>query len=285
MSAHPAADVSQTRDSFLSGGHARGMRALAALTRGIWQLEMQERSFFLLLAFGWMMPVVVYLFVWRRAAEAGAAGDLSADTLSAYYLILAVVNQFTYATSNWTVGDLIRDGGMNSLLLRPIHPFVDALANELASKGVFMLLVIPATGALWLVLKPAVSVAAWQIAVAVPALLLAWALRFFWGYWLALLSFWTTRADALLALQDALVFLLAGQVAPVALLPSFIKRLATVLPFRYMLGFPVEIVTGQLGPRETMFGLLVQLGWTAASVGLYSVIWHAGVRRYEAIGG
>ena len=31
-----------------------------------------------------------------------------------------------------------------------------------------------------------------------PALVLAWALRFFWGYWLALLAFWATRADALL---------------------------------------------------------------------------------------
>ena len=48
----------------------------------------------------------------------------------------------------------------------------------------------------------------------IPALVLAWALRFFWGYWLALLAFWATRADALLALQDSLVFLLAGQVAP-----------------------------------------------------------------------
>ena len=80
----------------------------------------------------------------------------------------------------------------------------------------------------------------------IPALLLAWLLRFFWGYWLALLAFWATRADALLALQDTLVFLLAGQVAPVALLPGALQPAATRLPFRYMVGFPVEVLTGQL---------------------------------------
>ncbi len=51
----------------------------------------------------------------------------------------------------------------------------------------------------------------------------AWLLRFFWGFWLACLAFWATRADALLALQDALIFLLAGVVAPVALLPGALQ--------------------------------------------------------------
>jgi ABC-type uncharacterized transport system permease subunit len=109
-------------------------------------------------------------------------------------------------------GDVIRYGGMNQLLLRPEADIT--LSNVLAF---------------------------------VPAVLMAWALRFLWGYALALLAFWATRADALLALQDALVFLLAGQVAPTSLLPGVLQKVSVVLPFRYMVGLPVEVLLGQLG--------------------------------------
>lgn len=67
---------------------------------------------------------------------------------------------------------------------------------------------------------------------------LAWALRFLWGYALALLAFWAKRADALLALQDGLIFLLAGQVASTRLLPGLLQKASAILPFRYIVGFP-----------------------------------------------
>jgi ABC-2 type transport system permease protein len=110
-------------------------------------------------------------------------------------------------------------------------------------------------------------------------------LRFFWGYWLALLAFWATRADALLALQDALVFLLAGQVAPVALLPGLLQDAATWLPFRYMVGFPVELLTGQLSPAAIRSGFTIQLAWLAVALALSDTLWRRGLHRYAAIGG
>jgi ABC-2 type transport system permease protein len=124
-----------------------------------------------------------------------------------------------------------------------------------------------------------------NVLVFIPALLLAWLLRFFWGYWLALLAFWAARADALLAVQDSLIFLLAGQVAPIALLPDALQIAAKVLPFRYMVSFPVEVFVGQLNPIELVTGLAIQIAWLLAAVGLSAVMWRAGVRRYSAVGG
>jgi ABC-2 type transport system permease protein len=119
----------------------------------------------------------------------------------------------------------------------------------------------------------------------IPALALAWALRFFWGYWLALLAFWVTRADALLTLQDSLIFLLAGQVAPVALLPGVLQVAANLLPFRYMVAFPVEVIMGQLEPGKMLAGFVAQGAWLIVAVVLYVFFWKAGLRRYAAVGG
>ncbi len=261
------------------------MRAGIALMKAVWASWLQYRSFFFVLAFGWMIPPLIYLFVWSTAAGEQGIEDFSRDTFIVYYLTLILVNQLTYSQTNWTVGDIIRSGGINTLLLRPMPPLYDTLASELAGKVVYMIFVIPVTAALALLLRPEVHIAGQHLLAFLPALLLAWLLRFFWGYWLALLAFWATRADALLAVQDSLVFLLAGQVAPTPLLPGVIGQAAVYLPFRYMIGFPIEILTGQLTSAEIGVGFFIQGCWLAAALLLSRLMWQFGIRHYAAVGG
>lgn len=256
-----------------------------ALIKSAWLSWMQHRGFFFLLAFGWMIPPLMYLFVWSTAAGQGNIGGFTRGEFVAYYLVLILVNQLTYSQTNWTVGDVIRSGGLNPWLLRPMSPLYHALSTEVAGKVVCMAFVAPVAAALALVLRPELHISLQDGLVFIPALALAWALRFFWGYWLALLAFWATRADALLAAQDALVFLLAGQVAPTALLPGAMRALATILPFRYMVGFPVEVLTGQLEGAALLSGLAWQVGWLAVALASSAIMWRRGLRRYTAVGG
>ena len=259
-------------------------RGAGSLIRHTWMGWLQYRTFFFQLAFGWMVPPLIYLFVWTTAAGEESIGGYDRAAFVAYYLAVIVANQITYSQTNWTVGDVIRSGGLNALLLRPLLPLFETFASEIAGKVVYLLFVIPITALLALWPRPAPP-AGGDAVLFLPALLLAWMLRFFWGYWLALLAFWATRADALLALQDALVFLLAGQVAPVALLPGLLQTAATWLPFRYMVGFPVEILTGQLTAEAIRTGFTLQLSWLAVAVGLTALLWRRGLRRYAAVGG
>ena len=260
-------------------------RAFGALVRITWLAWSQQRSFFFLIAFGWMIPPLIYLFVWASAAGEGDVGGLSRDQFIVYYLVLIVVNQLTYAQTNWTAGDAIRSGGFNRLLLYPLPPIYDTLAAEMAGKLLMLSFVTPVALAVGLLLRPQVEITALHAALFVPAVLGAWLLRFAWGYALALLAFWTTRADSLLTVQDALVFLLAGQVAPVMLLPGPIQAAAVVLPFRYLVGFPVELLSGQLTGGEIALGFALQAGWAAVTVAACTVIWRRGLRRYSAVGG
>jgi ABC-2 type transport system permease protein len=256
-----------------------------ALVKSTWSSWMQHRGFFYLVAFSWMMPLLIYLFVWSTAAGEGDVGGLTQGELAAYYVVLILVHQLTFCGNNWTVGDAIRYGRMNLLLLRPMSPLYDALASEVASKVVFMTFAIPVVVILALILHPEFQFDVRNGLAFVPALVMAWALRFFWGYWLALLSFWTARADALLSLQESLVFLLGGQVAPVALLPDLMQRVAIVLPFRYMVGFPVEVLTGQVDRAGLWTGFIFQAGWLMVALALFALLWRRGLRLYSAVGG
>jgi ABC-2 type transport system permease protein len=256
-----------------------------ALIRGTWLQWLQQRGFFFMVAFGWLMSPLIYLLVWSTAAGGGMVGGMNRGAFVAYYLALILVNQLTYSTSNWTVGDLIRMGLLNPTLLRPMSPLYDALASEIAGKVVFTVFTVPAVALLALVLRPELHTTPQHALAAAVALGLAWLLRFFWGLWLALLAFWATRADALLALQDSLIFLLAGQVAPLALLPGALQTVARILPFRYMLSFPVEVLTGQVPGQALPAAFALQAGWLAVALGLTVFVWRSGLRRYTAVGG
>jgi ABC-2 type transport system permease protein len=261
------------------------LRGGIALVKATWTSWVQYRSFFFILAFGWMIQPLIYLFVWSTAAGGKTIGGLNRGEFVAYYLVLILVNQITYSQTNWTVGDLVRYGQMNRLLIRPLSPFYDTLSSELAGKVVYMIFDAPIVLVLALLLRPELNTTGRDLLAFIPALLMAWGLRFFWGYWLALLAFWATRADAILALQDSLVFLLAGQVAPVGLLPGALHTFAVVLPFRYMVGFPVEVLTGQVGNSGLIMGFAVQMAWLVLALALTAVLWRSGLRRYSAVGG
>lgn len=256
-----------------------------ALIKATWASWLQHRGFFYLVAFSWMIPLLVYLFVWSTAAGESDVGGLSRGQLVGYYIVLILVNQFTFSTNNWTVGDAIRYGQYNYLLLRPMSPIMDAIASEVAVKVVFMTFAVPLATVLALILRPEVEITLGGVLAFVPALLMAWALRWLWGFWLAILAFWSTRADALLSLQESLVFLLGGQIAPPALLPGAMQTLATVLPFRYMVAFPVEVLSGQLSGAEMAAGFAWQAGWLLLAAALFALLWRAGLKRYAAVGG
>lgn len=260
-------------------------RAIRAIMKGTLLAWLQNRSFFFLLAFGWMIPPLVYLFVWSTAAEGTTIAGMTQAEFIGYYLLLIAVNQLTYPQTYWTVGDSIRDGRITVPLLRPLPLLLASIAEELAGKVVYMLFTIPVAILLALLLHPVLHLSLVNILVFILSLLLAWALRFFWGYWIALLAFWFTRADIFLGIQDSLTFLLAGQVAPVALLPGFLQVLAKVLPFRYMMGFPVEMLAGHLSTSDLITGLIFQCSWLVAAIVLYTLLWRNGVRRYTAVGG
>jgi len=256
-----------------------------ALVKSTWASWIQYRGFFFVLAFGWMIPPLVSLLVWSAAARGGDVQGMSPGAFAGYYLLVILVNQLTYAQVNWTVGDVIRYGGLNTWLLRPIPPLYNILSSEAAGKIVYLIFVIPIVAVLALVLKPELSVTLPGAGWFVLSLVLAWALRTFWGLWLALLAFWATRADALLAVQDSLVFLLAGVVAPINLLPEVMQSLARMLPFRYMIGFPVEVLSGQLNGSQMAEGFAIQSAWLGLSLLLCALVWRQGIRRYSAIGG
>jgi ABC-2 type transport system permease protein len=99
------------------------------------------------------------------------------------------------------------------------------------------------------------------------------------------LSFFMESSTSIFDIWLAFFMLLSGYLVPLELFPSWVRSIAEVLPFRYTLGFPVEILIGMSSDADIARGLLIQLGYCCGSAALALVMWRAGVRRFGAYGG
>ena len=89
---------------------------------------------------------------------------------------------------------------------------------------------------------------------------------------------------ALLQAYFVFVLFLSGQVAPLELFPEPIQVAAAVLPFRWMVAFPVELLLGRVGPTDALIGFAAHIAWIAIALVILRFGWRNGVRRYAAVG-
>jgi len=104
------------------------------------------------------------------------------------------------------------------------------------------------------------------------------------GWTLALAAFWTTRVSAINNLYFTLQIFLSGQMVPLSVFPDWLQAATWLLPFRWMVAFPVELGLGRLDEGQIAVGFAMQLAWTVISfLGLW-VLWRSAIRRYTAVG-
>ena len=248
--------------------------------------QLQYRASLLIWLLGTVLQPTIYLVVWRTIAvsSGGTVAGYSAGDFAAYFLTLMLVNHLTFSWIMWEYEYRIRQGQFSPLLLRPVHPIHKDIADNIAYKLIVLPALIPAALALAVTFRASFNASPWTALAFVPALLLAFLVRFLLEWTLALSAFWTTRTNAINQMYFVASLFLSGQVAPLALLPGPVRAVATALPFRWAIAFPVELVLGRLAPRDILIGFAAQAGWLLLILIALRVVWRAGVRRYSGVG-
>jgi ABC-2 type transport system permease protein len=231
------------------------------------------------------MPLVM-LAIWHAVAADGPVGRFDQRQFTAYYLAVLAVRLLTSTWVVWQMSMEIRDGTLSARLLRPIHPLYAYAAQHLAGVPMRALVISP-------ILAIMVAVAGDRLALRDPkliaifaaSLLGAWLLIFFTMVLVGALAFFVESAIAVFELWLAVHAIFSGYLVPLEALPSWIGRAAAVLPFRFMLGFPVEIVVGLLDPGAAARQLAVQWGYVLVLFAAAMLVWRRGVRRFAAFGG
>jgi ABC-2 type transport system permease protein len=246
----------------------------------------QYRASLFIWMIGHVLEPLVYLVIWSVVAESagGSAGTYTAAQFAGYFIVLMLVENVSYTWVMYEYDYRIREGLLSPALLRPVHPIHADIADNLSSKAVTMPFMLGVAFVLALIFRPDLSPQPWALLLAIPALAMAFLLRFLLEWTLAQAAFWTTRVSAINQSYFVLILFLSGQIAPLSLFPPVLQTVANVMPFRWMLGFPVELILGRLTPTQALIGLGAQALWIGLAFILMRIVWRAGIRLYSAVG-
>jgi ABC-2 type transport system permease protein len=264
---------------------SRALRALPTLLRVGLAEAVSYRAELLVWLLSTNMPLVM-LALWSAVAHDAPVGRFAQQDFVAYYLAALVVRLMTGAWVVWELTFEIRQGTLAYRLLRPLHPLLAYAAENVAAMPLRLAVALPVAGvALWLTAGERLTRDPLLLALFPLTVLGGWLITFLAMAIVGTLAFRVDSATSLFEIWMGLFGVLSGYLVPLELFPPWVQGLARALPFRSMLGFPVELVIGLLPRQQALTELAIQWGWIALLLVLVRVAWRTGLRHFEAFGG
>jgi len=261
------------------------VRALPALFKVGFLEAVAYRAELLVWVLSTTMPLIM-LALWSAVAQGGPIGRFGESEFVAYFLSTFIVRQLTGAWVSWEMNYEVRQGTLALKLLRPIHPLwtyatenLAALPMRLIVAGPVAVIALLAVGSRQLSRDPAI----WLIWCA--AMLGAWLITFLVNLAIGCLALYMESSLKLMDLWLAVFFVFSGYLIPIELFPHWARSALDWLPFRYQIGFPVELMTAALGRSTALWMLLRQWGFVVGLLALTNALWRGGLKRFAAYGG
>lgn len=251
------------------------------------------------------MLVVIFVFValWKTTYSVTGEQSLGGFTLqqTIWYLVLTETIVMSSPRITVRIDAEVKGGDLAYSLNRPYHyvGFQYALFMGEAVVRFFMNLLVGGAVA-WLSVglpanggatpaggSPAVSgVPPLLAAVAASAvtIFMAFSLLFASMMALGLLAFWVEDATAVFLVYERSMWILGGLLLPLSLFPAAIRRVAEVLPFRFIINGPAQLAV-KFAAADFWRVLAGQALWLGVSGVALALVYRAGVKRVNINGG
>lgn len=263
------------------------VRALPTLLRIGFAEAVAYRAEMLVWVLATTMPLVM-LALWSAVAENAPVGRFGQPEFVAYFLATFIVRQLTGSWASWQMNFEVREGTLSARLLRPVHPLLGYAIENIAALPMRVVVSVPvALVALAWVGGRAVSHSAVAWGFFLVALFGGWLLTLLANLVIGTLSLFLESSLKVMDIYLTAYFVISGYLIPIELFPKGARALIDWLPFRYQIGFPVELMTGAYDAKLGEAALLLarQWGMAAALTAIVAYAWTRGVRRFSAYGG
>ena len=239
--------------------------------------------------FGWflngLIPVVVLVLVWFTVLGSRTSiGGFSKGDFIIYYLFTVVGWYVVGGSFGYTVGKRIKEGALSISLLKPYNVILAQCLQEQAWKVLSFCLSVPIMIILLYIYRDIIiiHITTQQFFLLILALIFGGINFAFMEALVGLSALWLVDIWPIANLKDMAVGLFGGLMAPLALMPHAVQWLAQILPFKYTFYVPVSILLSK--SQDPIRDVEIQILYIVALFFIYKIIWHRGIKKYEAIG-
>lgn len=239
---------------------------------------------------GWIIAdfikIITLIFVWLAVARVNKV--VSVEFVVTYYLFLMLVSKLT---SDYTLESGVRDmisGKFSNSLLKPFNYLVEYLGFDLGNNFLRFLLFIPVFiigiivaqhNGMW-----GYTFNFFILSLFIISTILGFIISFLLGNIISLVALKIKEIDGIRIFYYNISAMLSGEFIPIFFLSSSWQTIFKVLPFRYTLSFPVEILIGDLDERLLMEGFVYSVSWMLVLLIIYKFAFNYFIKYYESEG-
>ncbi|MCR8845582.1 ABC-2 family transporter protein [Paenibacillus sp. SC116] len=254
------------------------------------QHALEYRSNFFLSLISAFVPAVVQYYIWSTVYKSYSDTTLfgySYEQMIAYTILAAVVSKLVMTNMEHAVSNDIKTGGLNRYLIQPISYFGFRLCHYFGQKLLYIIgFIVIIT--LILFVSPAsrhLEHEPERIVIFILSIVMAMVISFLLSFAVSAIAFWLADISYFFVVTSLVINIVSGGMFPLELFGEGFRSVISVLPFYYMIYWPVNVWTGIIPSSELWLGLLMQLGWSVVLGGVAYTSWKLGFKRYLGLGG
>ncbi|MDE2025189.1 MAG: ABC-2 family transporter protein [Patescibacteria group bacterium] len=234
-----------------------------------------------------VLQLLTTYFLWFIVMpQNGSLLGYTRSMMLTYVLLSDLFSSVVLSSLTGEVGDEINKGDLSNYLLKPINYFVYWFFRDVGDKLMNISFAIPELIVFLLVLRPPFFVQTNILILLTTAFVLLEAviLYFFINFLLGLIGFWSSEVWAPRFILFMVLTFFSGGIFPLDILPKPVFDVFQLLPFTYLLFFPLKVYLGSLSVTGVLSGITISLVWIGILfMGLQNV-WRKGLRVYTAQG-
>jgi ABC-2 type transport system permease protein len=254
------------------------------------QTALEYRMNFLLSLVSAAYPIFIQCFLWSAIYASTAGGEVYGYTyrqMIAYTFMAGLVGRIVRTGFEYDIMDDVKNGKFSKFLVQPLGYFPFRMCNYLGQKlpNLAMILIIMAVVLAGLSTFWGVQLEFIRILFFLVTLVLAVALNFLIFYCFSAIAFWIVEIGFLFEGIRIVTILFSGGIFPLEVFGPEFVQVMDLLPFKYTVSYPINILNGKIFPADIGWGMLIQCIWIAVFLLAANGLWRVGSRRYVAVGG
>lgn len=226
------------------------------------------------------------MYLWIAIYDHGQmVGTYTLEGILFYYILLTILR--TIIAEGVGIGfesaDQIKDGVVTNYMLKPFSFGLEWFMKMLGKCTVNAVFIVPIVAILLFFFGQNLNLPEPIVWFQFIGMSLIGLVFYFLLYFLAAMgSFWlTTGRNAVFAMM-VLGHLLNGSMIPLDLFPEWFMVFNTYSPFQFPIFIPIQAFLGRIESWSTV--LLVAGVWILIFIGLITLLWKLGIKKYEAVG-
>jgi ABC-2 type transport system permease protein len=235
-------------------------------------------------------PALVMIIFWLAAFQTKESiSGYNLSSIAFYYFGVAGISSLVTTHPQYILADEIRTGAFSNYLVKPIQLAVYKLAGGLSWRVIRILFFIPAILILWQLMSinlPFLNFNFTTLVIFSLSLILSLLITFFIKMILGLTAIWFTESGWLFMSFEIISGFFSGELIPLDLFPPTVIAVNNLLPFKYMIYFPLSLILNRISTfNEQVTGLLIGFGWVIFFYAFYRLVLKQGIKNYCAYGG